>query len=75
MAKHSQVEEESELIAIYLPSFGIESWPLKENGVVRKFVRGSVNGVPFEVECDKQVEVAPEVAEVLRPLMAKQAGR
>lgn len=39
-----------------------------------KVVTGSVNGIPFEVECDKQVEVSDEIAGALAGLLAQQAA-
>ena len=32
----------------------------------KKYVQGNINGVPFEVVCNEQVEVPDDVAEVLK---------
>jgi hypothetical protein len=38
----------------------------------KKFLHGSVNGTPFKVLCDEQVEVADHVAEALRGVIEAQ---
>jgi hypothetical protein len=70
-----------ELVPIFINSSGISTEMRKdENGKVKRFIKGQIAGTkllngkevdmfePFEVECDKQVEVAPHIAEALKPL-------
>ncbi len=71
---------EKDWITLYIPSKGIETKAIKDldkkgKPVTKHFVYGSINGKPFEVECDCQVKVTPEVAEALHGLLHKQAGR
>lgn len=56
-------------VTIFIHSKGIETVPKKVEGKTRQFVRGAINLEPFEVECDRHVDVLPHVAEVLQPLI------
>lgn len=63
--------KEETLKPIYISRHAGESHSRTINGQTVYFVKGSVNGIPFEVECDKQVMVEPHVAEVLQGLANK----
>lgn len=61
-----------------MPKEGHQSIFVKSNNVAyipegkKKFLHGSVNGTPFKVLCDEQVEVADHVAEALRGVLEAQ---
>lgn len=57
---------------IVVPSARVSHRTVTKPGVgTVKVAYGSVNGNPFEVECDTQVAVSPEIAEVLRHAIAR----
>lgn len=53
---------------VFISSKGVAAIKKNEG----KYIQGSVNGVPFEVLCDEQVEVSDEVAEALRGVIEAQ---
>ena len=63
-----------------IPKEGHTAVFVKSNNVAyipegkQKYVHGSVNGAPFKVLCDEQVEVADHVAEALRGVLEAQKG-
>jgi len=81
MSKPKIDSPQDEWVTIYISSTGISTELRKdENGKTKRFVKGQIAGTKmvegkevdifetFEVECDKQVEVAPHIAEALKPL-------
>jgi hypothetical protein len=56
------------LVPVCISSTGIETHPRKVDGKTVHFVKGSINGIPFEIECNKQVMVEPHIAEAVAGL-------
>ncbi len=63
-------EPKAATMSVHIYSAGIETYPVA--GSRTRVVRGCVNGEPYEVVCDAQVEVKPEVAEALKGIIEKQ---
>ncbi len=75
----SSQDDEENLVTIFIPSAGRETKqkpvldddgnpvfnPITGQRMVAKYVYGSINGEPFEVECDRQTRVAPNIAKIL----------
>lgn len=64
-------EKESGLIPVMVSSHQQET--ITVNG--KKHVYGSINGVPYQVECDSQQMVTPEVASALSGLLEYQKSK
>lgn len=64
------------LVSIYVKSKGQPTVKgLTPDGEPCVLLKGQINGKPFEVECDKMVEVSPEIAAVLAPHIELSKGK
>lgn len=60
-------EPADDRVPVFISSKGIETFPQRNDAnQLVPFIYGYVNGKRFEVECNKQVLVKPEVAEAVR---------
>jgi hypothetical protein len=67
--------QEPSRVPVYVSSRGIETTSETVDGKTIRFVRGDVNGRPYRVECDRQMLVAPHVAEALSGLIDRQRAK
>jgi hypothetical protein len=80
-ANKEAAESTEQLVSIFIKSNGISTEPRKdEKGRTRRYLKGEISGTKlvngverhflekFEVECDRQIEVSPMIAEALKPL-------
>lgn len=78
MGKPKQ-SRDTKLITVYLSSKGVETkvrsvTDSSGKTIIKHFVYGSINGNPFEVECNSLVSVPEEVAHALGGFISKQDG-
>lgn len=60
--------KEPELVPVLVRSYGNATIAERdETGKVKHYFTGSINGVPFKLECNKQVLVSSDVAELCKP--------
>lgn len=68
----AEPEAEGALVPIYIESTRTEHLSeTTQEGSVRKYVEGSINGQRYKVELDKQVMVPPVIFDVLKHLIKK----
>lgn len=60
---------------IYIPSVGLDYVPEFEGKKETRYMKGSINGKSFKVECDKYVEVEEAVADVMAGAIKNQKAK
>lgn len=75
-AKLATEEAPKNTVSVYVRSKGQPTVKgVTADGESCVLLKGQINGKPFEVECDKLVEVSPEIAAVLEPHIALGKGK
>jgi len=81
MPKPKPINHSEKTLRIYVSSEGIETVPVETldassgKRILRHFLRGSINGVAFQIPCNEQVDVSENVARLLQPLISRQNGK
>ena len=71
-------KKNSRLVPLYISSHGIETTSfivIRPDGTetfTTPYVLGCINGNMFQVPCDEQIEVTPEIADILLRLIERQ---
>jgi len=62
---------EPEMVPIFIPSMGIETTPITENGQTARYVFPEINGHKTKVQCDVQQMVPPDIHAILVPMLER----